>query len=58
MHVSKRDWLILRGRLRAYASVALLPLSLGILAGRNLDAAGDGADDEESAESCAAVSES
>lgn len=52
MHVAKRDWLILRGRLRAYASLAILPLSIGAMGGCALDGTeDDDADEEEPSES-------
>lgn len=51
MHVAKRDWLILRGRLRAYVSLAILPISIGAMGGCALDPADDDADEDEPTES-------
>jgi arabinan endo-1,5-alpha-L-arabinosidase len=47
MNFPERDWLILRGRLRAFASLAILPLSIGAMGGCALDGGDDDDADED-----------
>jgi hypothetical protein len=47
MQVAMRDWLILRGRLRAYTSLAPLPIFCGAMSGGARDAIADEKSEEE-----------
>lgn len=49
--MSERDWLILRGRLRAFVSAAALPVVIGSMAGAAMTARPEDGGDESSAPS-------